>query len=52
MEIISGELELLISNSSEWITMKSGDTFEVPKNSSFKIKIIEITNYGCDYIDE
>ena len=52
MEIISGELEVLISNSSEWITMKSGDTFEVPKNSSFKIKIIEITNYGCDYIDE
>ena len=52
MEIISGELEVLISNSSEWITMKSGDTFEVPKNSSFKIKIIEITNYCCDYIDE
>ncbi|MDG2100853.1 MAG: pyrimidine/purine nucleoside phosphorylase [Dehalococcoidia bacterium] len=32
--------------------MKSGDSFEISKNSSFKLKIHEITNYCCDYIDE
>ncbi len=38
-------------NNSEWINIKSGESFEVPKNSSFKLKIHEITNYCCDYID-
>ena len=51
MEIMSGKLEVLLPNKSEWEKIKSGDSFEVPKNSSFKIKIHEITNYCCDYIE-
>jgi len=51
MEIMSGKLEVLLPNKPEWINIKSGDSFEVPKNSSFKIKIHEITNYCCDYIE-
>jgi len=51
MEIMSGKLEVLLPNKQEWINIKSGDSFEVPKNSSFKIKIHEITNYCCDYIE-
>ena len=43
MEIMSGKLEVLLPNKPEWINIKSGDSFEVPKNSSFKIKIHEIT---------
>lgn len=52
MEIISGKLEVLLPNKSEWISIKGGDTFEVPKNSSFKLKIYEITNYCCEYVNE
>ncbi len=52
MEIMSGKLEVLLPNKSEWINIKSGDSFEISKNSSFKLKIHEITNYCCDYIDE
>lgn len=51
MEIMTGKLEVLLPNNSEWINIKSGESFEVPKNSSFKLKIHEITNYCCDYID-
>ena len=51
MEIMSGKLEVLLPNKPEWINIKPGDSFEVPKNSSFKIKIHEITNYCCDYIE-
>ena len=52
MEIMSGKLEVLLPNKSEWINIKSGEIFEVPKNSSFKLKIHELTNYCCEYIDE
>lgn len=52
MEIMSGKLEVLLPNKYEWINIKSGDSFEISKNSSFKLKIHEITNYCCDYIDE
>ena len=51
MEIMTGKLEVLLPNNSEWTNIKSGESFEVPKNSSFKLKIHEITNYCCDYID-
>ena len=51
MEIISGKLEVLLSNKSKWMNLKAGATFEVPKNSSFKLKIHEITNYCCEYIN-
>ena len=52
MEIMSGKLEVLLPNKSKWINIKEGISFEVPKNSSFKLKIHEITNYCCDYVDE
>ena len=50
MEIMSGKLDVLLPNKSEWIKIKSGDSFEVQKNSSFKLKIYEITNYCCEYV--
>jgi len=52
MEIMTGKLQVLLPNKSEWINIKSGETFEVPKNSSFKLKIHDLTNYCCEYIDE
>jgi hypothetical protein len=50
MEIMSGKLDVLLPNKSDWIKIKSGDSFEVQKNSSFKLKIYEITNYCCEYV--
>tara|TARA_Y100000768_G_scaffold387036_1_gene377035 strand:- start:2249 stop:2566 length:318 start_codon:yes stop_codon:yes gene_type:complete len=52
MEIISGKLEVLLPGNSHWTKIESGEIFEVPQNSSFKLKIHEITNYCCEYIDE
>ena len=52
MEIMTGKLQVLLPNKSEWINIKSGEIFAVPKNSSFKLKIHELTNYCCEYIDE
>jgi purine/pyrimidine-nucleoside phosphorylase len=49
MEILSGELELLLPDQSEWKTIVGGEEFHVPSNSAFKVKIKTITDYCCSY---
>lgn len=51
MDIISGELEVLLPNASDWIIIKGNNSFEILPNSLFKVKVIKITNYCCSYID-
>lgn len=50
MEIISGDLEVLLPGRSEWTTVKGGESFEVPANSKFGLKIKELTDYCCSFI--
>jgi uncharacterized protein YaiE (UPF0345 family) len=52
MDIIAGNLEVLLPGSDKWITIKDGQSFEVPANSSFKLKVMEVTDYCCSYIKE
>lgn len=51
MEITSGEMHVLLPGSSEWQTFTDNTSFDVPANSSFKVKVMKITNYCCSYID-
>ncbi len=50
MEIISGDLEILLPGEDTWKSIKGGEQFEVPANSKFGIKIKTITDYCCSYI--
>ena len=50
MEILSGELALLLPNQTQWQNIKAGDSFEVPANSKFKVNIKSLTDYCCSYI--
>jgi len=50
MEIMSGELEIRLPNESEFRTLNTPETFEVPANSSFDLKIHSVTDYCCSYI--
>ena len=50
MEILAGDLEVLLPGSDEWQTIKGGESFDVPANSSFKLVIKEITDYCCSYV--
>ena len=50
MEILAGELEVLLPDSKEWKKIKGGETFEVPANSKFNINIKTVTDYCCSYI--
>ena len=51
MEVTSGEMLVLLPNSSDWKIFLENSSFEVPANSSFKVKVKKITNYCCSYID-
>ncbi|MDC0861716.1 pyrimidine/purine nucleoside phosphorylase [Alphaproteobacteria bacterium] len=51
MEITTGELNVLLKGETDWKIHKEGSCFEVPANSSFKVKVNQETNYCCSYID-
>ena len=52
MEIISGKLNLKIQNDIEWTLIKDRMDFNIPKNSSFKVEVLEIVNYTCSYFED
>jgi len=49
MEIQAGELEVLLPDSSEWQTFTAGTSFNVAKNSRFKLQVKTVTDYCCSY---
>lgn len=49
MEMMSGELDIRLPNE-QWRTLKTPESFNVPANSSFDLKIKTVTDYCCSYI--
>jgi purine/pyrimidine-nucleoside phosphorylase len=49
MEILAGELEVLIPGQEEWRSYKSGDSFQVPGDSRFKLNVQTVVDYCCSY---
>ena len=49
MEMLSGELDIKLPGE-EWKTLNTPETFNVPANSSFDLKIKTVTDYCCSYI--
>jgi uncharacterized protein YaiE (UPF0345 family) len=50
MEIISGELEVSSPGGDGWKQVTGGESFEVPSDSSFQLRIKTITDYCCSFI--
>jgi uncharacterized protein YaiE (UPF0345 family) len=51
MEILSGEFDLQLPGSSVWKPVKGGESFEVPANSSFTMRVKTVSDYCCSFID-
>ena len=51
MEIISGELNLQLEGEITWNVIKDGMSFNISKDSSFKVKVLKAVNYSCSYFD-
>lgn len=50
MEILAGDLEVLLPGESTWKTVRGGESFEVPANATFSLKVRELTDYCCSFI--
>jgi len=52
MEILGGSMDVLLPGSDKWITILSGESFEVPADSKFKLVVKEVADYCCSYIKQ
>ncbi|MBT4708457.1 MAG: pyrimidine/purine nucleoside phosphorylase [Campylobacteraceae bacterium] len=51
MEMMSGELDIKLPGE-DWKTLNTPESFNVPANSSFDLKIKTVTDYCCSYIQD
>jgi len=51
MEIISGKVKIKLRDDKEWRLITNGMEFDIPKNSSFKLEVLELVNYTCSYFE-
>ncbi|MEA3456628.1 MAG: pyrimidine/purine nucleoside phosphorylase [Campylobacterota bacterium] len=51
MEMMSGELEIRLPGETEFKKLNTPESFSVPANSSFDLKIHTVTDYCCSYIE-
>jgi len=50
MEIFSGELDILLSGEKIWRSVRGGETFDVPAQSRFTMRVKTVTDYCCSFI--
>jgi len=50
MEILAGDLDVMLPGASRWVTFNEGDVFEVAAQSKFSIKVRNLTDYCCSYV--
>lgn len=52
MEMMAGDVEVLLPGETEWKAIPAGESFNVPANSKFGIKVKTVADYCCTYITE
>lgn len=50
MEVLAGDLEVMLPGAAGWAAFREGDVFEVPANSRFSLKVKSVTDYCCSYV--
>ncbi|MCX6272895.1 MAG: pyrimidine/purine nucleoside phosphorylase [Bacteroidetes bacterium] len=49
MTVVSGKLTVLLPGDTEWKEYTANQTFVVPKDSRFQLKVLESSAYKCLY---
>ncbi|MBE7897402.1 pyrimidine/purine nucleoside phosphorylase [Paenibacillus polymyxa] len=49
MEILAGDLRVMLPGTEEWLEIHGTSTFHVPAKSSFKLEVRSVTDYCCSY---
>ncbi len=52
MEIISGKLKFKVKDDVEWKIITNNMQFNIPKNSSFEVEVLELVHYCCSYFND
>ena len=50
MEILEGDLDIWLPGSQHWQSIKGGESFNVPGNAQFTVKIKAPTDYCCSFL--
>ena len=50
MEIMAGRMDVLLPGASGWKTIAAGQSFDVPAQAKFKLKVSQVADYCCSYI--
>lgn len=51
MEITAGKVSYCLAGESTWHDVAAGESFNVPGQSSFQIRVAEVTDYICSFLD-
>jgi uncharacterized protein YaiE (UPF0345 family) len=50
MEILAGNLDVLLPGESSWQSIAGGQSFEIPAQAKFQLKVKEVVDYCCSYL--
>ena len=50
MEIMAGELDVMLPGAKAWKAVKGGESFEVLANSKFTMKVRTLSDYCCSFV--
>lgn len=51
MEITAGKVSYCLAGESTWHDVSAGESFNVPGQSSFQIRVVEVTDYICSFLN-
>jgi len=51
MEMLAGQMDVLLPGETLWKTVKENDIFHVPAKSKFKLKVVTVVDYCCSYAE-
>lgn len=51
MEVLGGSMVVQLPTSDEWVTFMEGQAYNIPANSKFKLKINEVADYCCSFLE-
>jgi len=50
MEIQAGQLTYCLAGETQWHEVKGGQSFNVPGNSYFELKVTQVADYICSFL--
>jgi uncharacterized protein YaiE (UPF0345 family) len=50
MEIYAGEVDVLLPEAEDWLKITGGQSFEVPAQAKFQLRVKVLIDYCCSFI--